>query len=91
MVGQAFHGSFFRLVVLNVFVVAARKATARHMSGSPAAIERQGADDPNRFAGRCRTEQAPHLDSVLTVYLIDQFLDRRPVPRSRRVHQRRAY
>ena len=51
------------------------------MSGSPAAIERQGADDPNRLAGRCRSEQAPPLDSVLTVYLIDQFLDRRPVPR----------
>ena len=59
-------GSFVRLAVLNVSVVAARKATARHMSGSPAAIERQDADDPNRLAGRCRSElQAPSLDSVL--------------------------
>ena len=52
------------------------------MSGSPSAIERQDADDPNRLAGRCRSElQAPPLDSVLTVCLIDQYLDRRPVPR----------
>ena len=59
----------------------ARKATARHMSGSPAATERQDADDPNRLTGRCRSElQAPPLDSVLTVCLIDQYLDRRPVP-----------
>ena len=57
----------------HISVVAARKATARHMSGSPAAIERQGADDPSRLAGRCRSEQAPPQDSVLTVYLIDQF------------------
>ena len=66
-------GSFIRLAVLNVSVVAARKATARHMSGSPAAIERQGADDPNRLAGRCRSEQSPPLDSVLTVYLRCRF------------------
>ena len=75
-------GSFVRLAVLNVSLVAARKATARHMSASPAAIERQDADDPNRLAGRCRSKlQGPHLDSVLTVCLIDQYLDRRPVPR----------
>ena len=52
------------------------------MSGSPSAIERQDADDPNRLPGRCRSElQAAPLDSVLTVCLIDQHLDRCPVPR----------
>ena len=31
--------------------------------------------------GTCLDHQAPPLDSVLTVCLIDQYLDRRPVPR----------
>ena len=49
-------GSFVRLAVLNVSVFAARKATARYMSASTAAMERQDADDPNLLAGRCRSE-----------------------------------
>ena len=59
-----------------------REQLARQPPGTCLNRQPQLNADPVRLAGRCRGElQAPPLDSVRTVCLINQYFDCRPVPK----------